>query len=390
MPPDVRLVVLLAMVPHVRPQLLDVLWTRNEATGRGFTEFGGLHGAGHGGFVPTGETAVFLLAGDDLAERFRAVRLFEADALLGRHDLLRLGPAAAGEPPLTGALALSRDVLHRVTTGVARAPEVGAEFPARRIRTALSWEDLVLPRATLEQLDEIRSWILHSDALLHRWGLAQRLHAGFTSLFCGPPGTGKTLAASLLGKLCGCDVYMVDLALVVSKYVGETEKNLARVFDQAEHRRWILFFDEADALFGKRTAVSDAHDRFANQEVSFLLQRIEDFDGVVILASNLRANIDDAFVRRFSSVVEFPLPRSAERLRIWTDALPRIARLDAAVDLRRIADRYAVAGGTILNVVRYASLRALGRGDETIRLEDLEEGLRRELLKEGRAVPAPG
>jgi ATPase family associated with various cellular activities (AAA) len=383
--PAARLVLLLALVPHVRPQALDVLWTRNEATQRGFSELGGTQGSSHGGFLPTGETAVFLLAGDDLEARFAALQLFEGDQLLARENILHLAPAVAGEPLLAGVLTLSREALHRFTTGRERKPTYSSEFPARLIHTELSWGDLVLPAATLDQLEEIKHWVLHGRTLLDDWGMRHRLRPGFTTLFHGPPGTGKTLSACLLGKHCGCDVYKVDLSMIVSKYIGETEKNLARVFDLAEHKGWILFFDEADALFGKRTRVDDAHDRFANQEISFLLQRIEDFDGVVILASNFKSNIDDAFLRRFQSVVAFPMPRPPERLRIWREAFSHQARMEERVDLGRLAERHELSGGTILNVVRYASLQALGRGGTTILLDDLEEGTRRELLKEGRA-----
>jgi SpoVK/Ycf46/Vps4 family AAA+-type ATPase len=283
-------------------------------------------------------------------------------------------------------LLFAREQVHRFTSGEDLRPAFGSDFPARLIRTPLEWCHLVLPQSTMEQLDEIRDWLQHGDTLLREWGMARHLRPGFTSLFHGASGTGKTLSACLLGKHCGCDVYRVDLSMVLSKYIGETEKNLARVFDLAEHRRWILFFDEADALFGKRTRVDDAHDRYANQEISFLLQRIEDFDGVVILASNMKANIDDAFVRRFQSVVHFPMPRPAERLRIWQDAMPPVAELDSRLNLRELAERYELSGGTIMNVVRYASLKALSRGARTLLLDDVEEGVRRELLKEGRAV----
>ncbi len=386
-PPATRLVILLALVPHLRPQLLDVLLVRSELTGRGCTELGGVQAAGgHGGFLPTGETAAFLLAGEDLAARFEAMRLFDGDGLLAREHVLGLAPLGALEPPLAGVLQLTREALHRFTTGAERKPTFSAEFPARLVQTGLSWSELVLPPSTRDQLEEIRSWILHGPALLDDWGMRSRLRPGLTVLFHGAPGTGKTLSACLLGKHAGCDVYKVDLALIVSKYVGETEKNLARIFDQAEHRRWILFFDEADALFGKRTRVDDAHDRFANQEVSFLLQRIEEFDGVIVLATNLRANLDDAFLRRFHSVVCFPMPRPAERLRIWREAFSRKAELEPRIDLEQLAERHELAGGTIMNVVRHASLMALSRGGRTILLDDLEEGIRRELRKEGRAA----
>ena len=384
--PDLRLVVLLALVPHVRPQLLDVLWSRNDVTQRGFTEFGGMQGASHGGFIPTGETAMFLLAGEALATRFAMARMFEPDQLLASRNVLHMAPVAPGEPPLSGALVLSRELLHRFTTGLERRPAFGADFPARPIRTALDWDQLVLPGATLDQLEEIKRWIVHGGRLLHEWGMRDKLRPGFLSLFHGAPGTGKTLSASLIGKHCGCDVYKLDLSTIVSKYIGETEKNLARVFDLAEHKGWILFFDEADALFGARTRISDSHDRYANQEVSFLLQRVEDFSGVVILASNLKSNIDDAFMRRFHSVVHFPMPGPRERLRIWREAFPSRARLEPAVDLAGIADRHELSGGTIMNVVRYAALAALGRGSDLVLAEDIAEGIRREHLKEGRAL----
>jgi len=385
-PPDLRLVILLALIPHVRPQLLDVMWSRNDVTQRGFTEFGGMQGASHGGFIPTGETAAFLLAGDDLAARFAMSRLFEAEQFLARHNVLHLAPVAPGEPSLSGVLVLSREHLHRFTTGLERKPGFGSEFPARLIRTTLDWDELVLPGATLDQLAEIERWIQHGGSLLNDWGMRGKLHPGFVSLFHGAPGTGKTLSAALLGRRCGCDVYKLDLSMIVSKYIGETEKNLARVFDLAEHKGWILFFDEADALFGSRTRIADSHDRFANQEVSFLLQRVEDFSGVVILASNLKSNIDDAFMRRFHSVVHFPMPGPGERLRLWREAFSRKAQLDPRIDLRAVAERHEISGGTIMNVVRYASLAALARGSDLVLLEDLTEGVRRELLKEGRAL----
>jgi len=379
-----RLVALLALAPHVRPQMLDVLYTCNQATARGFSEFGGVASAQHGGFLPTGQTAAFLLAGNSLAQRFQAMRLFDSDHALTRRNIVRLGPAPPGEPTFSGVLMLSPDCLQRMTTGVESRPLFGSEFPARLVETELSWDDLVLPPSAIDQLDEIRRWMTHGPALLRDWEMSDRLRPGYTSLFYGPPGCGKTLGASLLGKLCRCDVYKVDLSLVASRYVGECEKALSRVFDAAEHRRWMLFFDEADAIFGKRTRVDDSHDRYANQEVSYLLQRIEDFDGVVVLASNLKHNIDDAFLRRFQSMVYFPMPRPSERMRMWRQAFPRKATLDDDIDLRRLAEMHDLSGGTIMNVARYASLMALSRGDEVIRLDDLEEGIRRECLKEGR------
>ena len=383
---DERLVLLLALIPHIRPQLLDVLWSKNEVTGRGFTEFGGLHSSHHGGFIPTGETAAFILAGDNLTTRFKLSHLFADTHLFARTNVVSLSSVSNGEPLLSGALTISLEYLSRFTTGLEHKPNFSRQFPARLINTQLNWQDLILPFSTLDSLEDIKHWIQHGEQLLQEWEMSQKLRPGFTSLFYGSPGTGKTFSACLLGKYCDCDVYKIDLSLIVSKYIGETEKNLAKIFDQAEHKRWILFFDEADALFGKRTQVDTAHDRYANQEISFLLQRIEGFNGVVILASNLKQNIDDAFLRRFQSMIYFPMPKTAERLRIWRNAFSPKAILEASISLERIADRYDLSGGTIMNVVRYASLKALSRQENTITLTDLEDGIRRELLKEGRTA----
>ena len=335
-----RLAILLAIIPHIRPQLLDVLWTKNEIIERGFTEFGGLQGANHGGFVPTGETLIFLLAGDNLAARFNLMRLFEGDHFFARYNILCLATVAYGEPLLSGAIILSREYLYKLTTGIERKPNFNSEFPARLIETELDWEQLVLPFSTLEQLEEIKHWIWHGQTLLQDWEMSDKLRPGFTSLFYGSPGTGKTFSACLLGKHCDCDVYKIDLSMIVSKYIGETEKNLAKIFDMAEYKQWILFFDEADALFGKRTKVDDSHDRYANQEISFLLQRIEEFNGVVILASNLKANIDDAFIRRFQSIIHFPMPKPSERLRLWKNAFSPKSILEKNIELDRIAEKY--------------------------------------------------
>lgn len=383
---DERLVLILSLIPHIRPQLLDVLWSQNEATGRGYTEFGGIRGLHHSGFIPTGETASFILGGDQLVPRLRLNKLFEGNHLFSRQSVLSLSPVPAGEPLLSGTLSLSREYLNWFLTGVERKPNYNMEFPAKLIETRLEWDQLILPHHTLEQLDEIRQWILHGKTLLQDWEMDQKLKPGYTSLFHGQPGTGKTFSACLLGKLCNCDVYRIDLSMIISKYIGETEKNLSRIFDMAEHKNWILFFDEADALFGKRTRVEDSHDRYANQEVSYLLQRIEDFNGVVILASNLKENIDQAFLRRFQSVIHFPMPKPAERLKIWTNAFSPKSERDPLVDLEKLAEQYDISGGTIMNVVRFASLKALSRNSNMILAADLEEAIRREGMKEGRSI----
>jgi SpoVK/Ycf46/Vps4 family AAA+-type ATPase len=216
------------------------------------------------------------------------------------------------------------------------------------------------------------------------WGMRGKIKPGYRALFYGPPGTGKTLTATLLGKYTGRKVFCVDLSTVVSKYIGETEKNLANLFDKARSKQWILFFDEADALFGKRTNVKDAHDRYANQEVSYLLQRVEEFDGLVILASNFKANMDEAFLRRFNAIIRFPFPDEAERVAIWRTSLPAQAQFEDGLDLPALLGKFELAGGGIINVVQHACLATIARGSATLRLSDMLKGIQREMEKQGK------
>ena len=379
-----RMVLVLALIPHIKPELLDVFFSRNGQYDRGYSEFGGIRGTNHGGFLPTGETAVFILAGGDLEARFSLHRLFEADHFFSKHNILKLESVGGEEPFLSGALRISREFLDYFTTGEVRKPNFSHDFPAKLITTELEWEDLVLEKTTIKQIDEIKAWIDYGHILMNGWGLAKKIRPGYRSLFYGPPGTGKTMTACLVGKSTGRDVYKIDLSMVVSKYIGETEKNLSNVFEQAENKNWILFFDEADSLFGKRTSVEDSHDRYANQEVSFLLQRLETFDGIVVLASNMKGNLDEAFTRRFESIINFPLPTPDERLMIWKKGFSESCQLDEKINLKRIARDYELSGGAIMNVVRYASLMALKRGDHILIPEELEDGIKKEYLKEGK------
>ena len=381
--PSERLAVILALAPHVRPRLLDVFFTRNQTFDRPFTEFGGAREL-PGGFTPTFETLAFLLGGEDLEVRFRLHALVDPGHPLTRRNILQLaGPQAPSL--LATPLTPSDEAVSLATTGRPRRPTFGASFPAQLVETRRDWDDLVLHPGTRAQIEELQAWIEHGETLLRDWGMARTLRPGYRCLFYGPPGTGKTMTACLLGKSSGRDVYKIDLSLTVSKYIGETEKNLARIFDQAEHKGWILFFDEADALFGKRSETRDAHDRYANQEVSFLLQRIETFDGLAILASNLRDNLDAAFTRRFESIIYFPMPRPEERARLWSAGFSSAATLEEALDLDELARQHALSGGAIMNVVRHASMQALRRGERTIAAHDVQIGIRREYAKEGKA-----
>jgi hypothetical protein len=381
-----RIILALALAPHIQPHLLDIFFIKNSTYDRGFTEVGGIKGQNHGGFIPTGETAAFIIAGIDLEKRFNLISLFSENHFFRKFKILDLIHTQPNEPFLSGVITLAPEYLSYFTSGVTHKPDYGIHFPAKLISTNLDWSDLVLEESILEEVNEIRDWIEHGNTLMNEWGMNKKIKPGFRTLFYGPPGTGKTLTASLLGKSSRLDVYRIDLSMVVSKFIGETEKNLANVFDQAENKNWILFLDEADALFGKRTQTSSSNDRHANQEVSYLLQRVEDFPGVVILATNLKANLDDAFSRRFQSMIYFPIPGPEQRKRLWKQAFSAKSTLEENFELDEIAIKYEMAGGAIINVSRYSSMKTLKRGNNIILRKDIIEGIRKEFGKEGKIV----
>lgn len=379
-----RIILILSLIPHVQPNLLDIFFTKNEIFNRGYTEFGGVKGEFHSGFLPTGETAMFILAGNNIEQRILFSQIFEREHFFYKHKILQLHQNNDSEPFLSGVLQLSDEYVDYFTSGKVRRPKFSLTFPAKPIDTKLEWEDVILEEQTKKQIMEILSWLEHGPTLLNDWGMNKRIMPGYRCLFHGPSGTGKTLTAGIIGKMTGREVYKVDLSMVISKYIGETEKNLAKIFDKAENKGWILFFDEADALFGKRTEVKDSHDRFANQEVSYLLQKVEDYDGLVILATNFKSNLDDAFSRRFQSIIHFPVPKQEQRVQLWKNAIPSSAKLSPEIDLNQIANKYEMAGGTIMNVIRFAALMAIKNGDGIIQQHDLQEGIIREYRKEGK------
>ena len=235
--------------------------------------------------------------------------------------------------------------------GARRASSSKLAELAARLDPAFTWNDLVLPERPLEVLRSISSYLRHRDLVLTEWGYERTVarNQGIKVLFAGESGTGKTMAGQVLARELGLDLFRIDLATVVSKYIGETEKNLDRIFDAAEGSNAILFFDEADALFGKRSEVRDAHDRYANIEVAYLLQKMESYPGAVILATNFRQNMDDAFLRRLDVVVDFPFPEPEDRERIWRLVLPQAAPLADDIDIPFLAGQFKLSGGGIRN-----------------------------------------
>jgi len=256
---------------------------------------------------------------------------------------------------------------------------------AQRLQAEFSWDDLVMPDRQLDALHSISSYLRHRDQVLTGWGFERRVarNQGLKILFAGESGTGKTMAAQVLAGDLGLEIFQVDLATIVSKYVGETEKNLSRIFAAAEGSNAILFFDEADALFGRRSEVSDAHDRYANIEVAYLLQRMDAYSGAVILATNYRRNIDDAFARRLDFVIDFPFPEPRDRERLWHALIPAEAPLARDVDRRLLATRFKLSGGAIRNCTLAAAFLAAEEGEQ-ITMSQLVRAVGVEYAKQGR------
>ena len=333
-------------------------------------------------------------------------RLRHWRAVLGGAEAALDLPAVSGRFRLTGgqirdAAATARHLAHARTPA---GPELRQEdleaacrlqsgrrlgALAQRLTPRCIWADLVLPADRMEQLREIADQVRYRAVVHETWGFERKLvdGRGLAVLFAGPPGTGKTMAAGVLAHELALDLYRIDLSTVVSKYIGETEKNLARIFAEAASSSAVLFFDEADALFGKRSAVRDSHDRYANLEVSYLLQRLEEHDGVVILATNLHRNLDDAFVRRLHATVEFPLPDVADRRRIWQQVWPAATPLDPHVDLDVLAREVDLPGGNIRNIALAGAFLAAADGG-VVTMAHLRHATRREFQKMGKVLTA--
>jgi AAA+ superfamily predicted ATPase len=322
-----------------------------------------------------------------LAGRFRLAPDQIADAVaLAYNRSLWVAAAEEAHPPDDRAVQPSLADLF----DAARA-QSGDELAglARKIEPIHDWKDIILPDDALAQLHEMCQQIVHRHRVFDEWGFARRLSLGkgVNALFVGPSGTGKTTAAEIIAHALSLDLYKIDLSGVVSKYIGETEKNLERIFSVAENANAILFFDEADALFGKRSEVRDSHDRYANIEIAYLLQQMEQYEGVAILATNLRQNMDEAFVRRLQFVVEFPFPDEKQREEIWHILFPIEAPREENIDITFLAKQFRITGGSIKNIVLGAAFLAAGEG-KPIGMRHLLQATRREYQKTGKLLSA--
>ncbi|MEL0635663.1 ATP-binding protein [Marinomonas sp. TI.3.20] len=381
-----RLALALAMAPSLKPDTLDFFFGLNGLIDRPFTEFGGVSDKAFSGFLPTGQTLNFLISVNNPEWREHCMAILSHKNRLMTEQVIELKPVDSGLPTWAGVYQMSDHWLNYLVTGEHLRPELSTNFPAHPLDTPMIWDDLVLDYSVMSKLDDIRAWLSHGKTLMQDWQLDKKVKAGYRAVFFGPPGTGKTLTAALLGKSTGREVYRVDLSMVVSKYIGETEKNLSRVFDAASYKDWILFFDEGDALFGKRSEGSSSNDRHANQLTGYLLQKIEDFPGTVIIATNLKSNMDDAFTRRFQSMVQFTMPGVEERLQLWQNAFRGVCDLADDVDLPQIAKDYEVAGGHVINILRQCALNAVRRNERIVYKADLIQSIRQEFQKGNKII----
>jgi SpoVK/Ycf46/Vps4 family AAA+-type ATPase len=323
---------------------------------------------------------------DGLADRFRLTPDQIAAAVMtvsnaarwraATHSLAEESLGADGDTTLGDLFAAARA---QSGHGLARL--------ARKVEPKYTWDDIVLPPDQLAHLREICNQATYRRVVYGEWGFDRKLSLGkgLNVLFSGPPGTGKTMAAEVIGNELQLDLYKIDLSQVVSKYIGETEKNLSEIFREAQTSNAILFFDEADALFGKRSEVKDAHDRYANIEIGYLLQKMEEYDGIAILATNMRQHMDEAFVRRMQAIVEFPFPDEEYRRRIWEVIFPREAPVGEDVDFSVLAREVKLAGGNIRNIALAAAFFAFEDGNPISR-RHIQRGTRREHQKLGRCV----
>lgn len=256
---------------------------------------------------------------------------------------------------------------------------------ARKLKVRYTFNDLILPKEIMEELNSICARIRNTGIVFDEWGFGEKLSygKGLSMVFSGEPGTGKTMAAHAIARELNLEIYQIDLSQMVSKYIGETEKNLSDIFNEAKRSNAILFFDEADALFGKRTAITNSNDKYANVETSFLLQKIEEYEGVTILSSNFLKNMDKAFMRRMNHIIEFHLPNCEQRLKIWEGIFPKEAPLCSTVDLNFLASHFDLSGGNIKNIALRAAFIAAERMD-AITMKDLLFATKEELHKIGK------
>ncbi|MES2797454.1 MAG: ATP-binding protein [Bacteroidota bacterium] len=375
----------LCLAPIIQSDLLDNFIKTEFGIEGDFPLIGGIRGIQHRGIMPTGETWMYFCCENETEKRIKFIEAMPK-YLSHPNGLLNIEPALPGEPFLSGKLTFSnyfRKEFH--SESIIYEQRLSDLSLGGFIHTQLTINDLVLSEGVGDSIEEIKYWQYFNENMDQKIPFFKRIKQGLKILFFGKSGTGKTQTAAIIGNELEKKVYRIDLSQIVSKYIGETEKNLAKIFEVAEHRGWILFFDEGDALFGKRTSVSSSNDRYANQEVAYLLQRIEDYTGIVIISTNLKENIDTAFLRRFQIITEFQMPNKSQRKEIWQKLLKEISQYKIALEDAQWDEilKTELSGGAITNIVNFVLLKS-NYTKTKINFSIIKEGIVRELRKENR------
>ena len=382
-----RLLLVAGLAPQVSPDLFNRRLINTERNYHNqYAQMGGYVDKNYLKFIPTIATIIHLLGGSERGLSLRnQVRLRKASPLL-KEQIVEFQTSQRPDQPgdfMSMTVTVASEYVRYVLTGEAPQPDFGSDFPATLLRSNSNWDSLILAEPVMKKVHRLLRWMEYSPALLA--DNVDKINPSFPCLFYGPPGTGKTLTAKLIGHKFQKPVFRVNLPAIVSKWVGETEKNLAKLFDRAEGKDWILFFDEADAIFGKRTEIRESNDKWANLEVAYLLQRIEEYPGLVILSSNLKENMDKALTRRFQLVIEFPRPGKDEQLKLWKSQLPNGFTYREDIDFKKFLPQQ-LTGANIANILKIACLDALSSGRRVLTPSNLKGALQEELAKENRTM----
>jgi len=324
-----------------------------------------------------------MLAGGDLEARFKGAEIFNKKHPLFSQHILEFDEIGNGGIRMRGQLRISEEFLERLTTGKAFQPSYSSKFPLKPLTSDLDWSDLGLNPKLQKELQGILNWIKHEEDLLDNWGLSQHINAGYKSLFHGPSGTGKNLAAALIGKSTHREIYEVESSLLLGRHFRRNNEHIDSFFRTAERNDWILFFDEADSLFGKRTNVRESNSRYANQEVSYLRQKIEEYSGIILLAAETKEELEFPFP--LDASIAFPEPDSRQRLVLWTSIFggdDKKYQLAKDIDFQELASKFEVNREDIIQVLKYATTAAIGRNSNLIEKKDILEGIRRELTQD--------
>lgn len=348
-----RIVLALTTMLNLKPEVFDYFLTSNPETGKPFREYGGLISKSTFQFQPTLRTAIYLLSGGNEESFIYYQNILNRNNRLFTEQIINIHTISEHGDYLPDSLIqLDSAYVDYLFTGDVPKLDSGTNFPAKLLETSKTFKDLVLKDNTLAKLRPAMNYVRVQQELYASKDISSKVKNGFVLLLSGPPGTGKTLTAAILGNELNTHVYQIDSSLVVSKYIGETEKNLERVFKRLEGKNCILFFDEADAMFGKRTEILDSKDKYANQGVSYLLQRIEKFDGLVILATNHENNFDEAFKRRILTRIHIGLPDVPERIKLWNSTLPNGYHYSSNELVIALSEHFAFSGANIAVVVK--------------------------------------